>query len=147
MKEGKMNRLQSTFEEYLKHINRLDHIHLGDENKFRYLKVNDNKALSELINNRLKFAHKLIIIYVSMICILFCFGIFLLFYYLNSPNKIAIIFGGTFLSMLAISDRLRRLWHEKNTLDIIWILVQDLPPEQIATVIEILYWNMFQKSR
>ena len=89
----------------------------------------------------------IMIVYIAMLCIVFGIDVYLIFRFLNSPNAMGIIFGGTFLSLLTVIDRLRRIWKEKSIMEMILVLLDGLPKEQIATVIETLYWNGIRKSK
>jgi len=143
-----MKRLRSAYEQYLTRIERLNKIQLGtdaNKKKSRPITEEDNQYFIKLLDKQLKFNLNIVIIYITMLCVLFGIGVFLVFYYLNSPRVIGLIFGGTFFSLLTVIEKLRRLWHEKSIIDISLTVIQELPPKETAKVIEILYWNSIRK--
>ena len=144
-----MNHLRSAFEKHLSRLNRLGVVMLGEdkEEDIQSITLEDNQLFIQNINAQQKFNNRILIIYITLICILFAVGIFLVFHNLNSPDRIGIIFGGTFLSLLGVIERLRRLWREKSFADITLIVLKELPPKESLRVIEILYWNSIRKQR
>ena len=141
-----MKNLKSIFEKYLERTDRLKDLKLGESDS-RVIASEDNKFLAQLLEKQSIFNKNIIIVYIVMLCLLFSIGVYLVFRFIDSPNTMGIIFGGTFLSLLAIVDRLRKIWKEKSIMDMILILIDGLPKEQIAAVIETLYWNDIRKSK
>ena len=141
-----MKQVQSIYKKYLKRIGRIQEISLGAYEP-QTITREDNQFFTKLLEKQLNFNRNVIIVYISMLCVLFGIGVLLIFYHLNSPEKIGLIFGGTFLSLLTIIEKLRRLWRDKSIMDITLNIAQGLPPEQTAQVIEALYFNSVRKSK
>jgi len=139
-----VKRLRLVFEKYLSQIGRLEPIKLGSGGK-RPIKKEDSEFFMRILLQELRFNKNLIILYVSLLFALFGISIFFVFYHFTSHETGGIIFSGYFLSILIIVDRLRRLWHEKSVMDMVLIVVKELPPQEIVRVIETLYWNSIRK--
>ena len=142
-----MKRLKLVFEEYLKGIGRFAQtIDLGrEEIEPRPVTEKDSQFLTAQLNRQYKANNNMIIIATTMLVILFVLGVFLVFYYLDSPKIISVVFGGTFLSLLSIISRLHKLWIEKNMMDVSLIILQTLTPEQAAQFFKELYWNKIRQ--
>lgn len=141
-----MKKLTNIFEKYLERIDRLKTIPLGEHHS-RKITQDDNSFLNHLLDVQTRFNKNLLIIYVLLLCIIFIIGVILVFYFISSPAKIGVVFGGTFLSLLAVVDRLGRIWKEKNIIDMTLILVNNMPPDQTAAVIQTLYYSTQKKGR
>jgi hypothetical protein len=140
-----MKRLQSVFEGYLQKIGRLAPEDLGNEPQS--VTENDKKNIVEQLSKEFAFNQKIIVVYIVMLFLLFGVGIFIVLYYLNSPKAIGAVWGGTFLSLLGIVERLRRLWREKSIMDVTLSVIQDLPPEETVKMIELFYWSFIRQKR
>jgi hypothetical protein len=77
-----------------------------------------------------------------LLCCLFIAGLGLVVYYRDSPERVAVLFGGgTFLSMLVIVGWLRKLWFDKRTMDLLLVLVQSMSPADAAKVLTTFYFG------
>ena len=139
-----MKRLRSAFEQYLSEIGRLKPVQLGPKEK-RQITQEHSDFLMKFLDRQLSFNKNLVILYVVLLIIVFAISVFLVFYFLNSPKIIGMVFGGSCLGILAILDRLRRRWREKSVMDLAFIVVRELPPKETVKVIETLYWNSIRK--
>jgi hypothetical protein len=105
----------------------------------------DHDLFIKIIREQIKFNKNLLITFLSMLFILFGISVFLVFNNLNSPQTIGYIFGGSFLGILAILDKLRRLWREKSVMDMTLILIKKLSPQKSLKIIDTLYWSLIRK--
>ena len=144
--QNPMDRIRAAYKNYLSRMNRLQEVNLGSSDKPHSVTEEDNQFLSSLLQKELNFNRKLVLIFVTMLLVLFGMGLFLTIYFIHSPKTIGIVFGGTFLSLLAIIEKLHRLWEEKSKMDITLSLAQNLPPAETVKVIETLYWNMIREK-
>jgi hypothetical protein len=53
--------------------------------------------------------------------------------------------GGTFLSLLTVVEKIRRIWREKVFLDVVLTVSRELSPKETIKVIETIYWNCIRK--
>jgi hypothetical protein len=141
-----MTPLRLIVEEYLSNIGQLKPIVLGDGEE-RPLTKQDNQNLIGLLEQRAKSNSYIVIITIVMLIVLFVLALFFLFYYRNDTKTVGFIFGVTLLSNLGIIGRLRKLWIEKNMVDISLIVTERMPPNQAAKFINLLYWNLIKSPR
>jgi uncharacterized protein YqhQ len=140
------------YEVYLKGIGKLEEaIVLGSPGDQKGLKSSDeidrqSRILTESLDKRFKFNNNIIILAILLLCILFAIGVFLVFFYRNSPSVMGGVFGGTFLALLSIIKWLHKLWKEKSLMDISLCILEGLPPEKAAESISTLYWKLHGTS-
>lgn len=141
-----MKRVKTAYRQYLQRIERLDEINLGrkktEKKKSRPVTRVDNQLFEKLLQEQLKLNQWMVILFVIMLCIIFCGGLFLAFYFINSPGKLGGFSGITLLSLLVIVERLQRLWKEKSLMDITLLMVRELPAEEMVKVVETIYWSV-----
>ena len=139
-----MKKTRALFEEYLRRINCLAPVGLGSNAKAS-ISQEDNDRFVRRLEGELRFDRHLVLLYVSMLCLVFILAIVLFFYYLDSVEKVATAFGGSFLGIVLIVEKLRRLWWQRSVLNITLLLVKDLPPQESVRVVQTLYWRMLHK--
>ncbi|NHZ91033.1 hypothetical protein F2P45_18705 [Massilia sp. CCM 8733] len=69
----------------------------------------------------------------------FLVTLYFAFLYQNDIKSVSFILGGNFLSLLVIAGWLRRIWLEGTTLDILCVLLQNLPPREAVQVLATFY--------
>lgn len=69
----------------------------------------------------------------------FLVTLYFAFLYQDDIKSVSLILGGNFLSLLVITRWLRRIWLESTTLDILCVLVEDLPAKEAVQVIATFY--------
>lgn len=142
-----MKRAKYVFEEYLKKIEQLEPVQLGDE-KEKQVTKDDNDFLKKHLVNQIKFNNKIIMLAIIMLFIIFILNIFLILYSLKEPEVIKVAFNGAFTvsSLFLIINWLRKLWAEKSLMDVSLGIAQDMQPEQAAKYIGSLYWRIVNKG-
>src|SRR5215469_16756723 len=86
-------------------------------------------SLERSLREDAKTTDRIILVAVVLLCSLFVIGIGFMVRYRNSPEKVAVLFGGgTFASMLGIVVWLRKLWFDKRTMDLLMALTQSMSP-------------------
>lgn len=143
-------KIQAVFEEYLKEYDILELKTLGGSSRgTEDAKVPDQRA-SELLSARLlqqaKVNNTIIMLAVGMLFVLFAIGIYLIIHYQDDVKTIGLIFGGTFLSLLGIVGWLRKLWIDKNLLDMSAGIIGQLSPAEAAKYVETMYLNMRKEN-
>lgn len=141
-----MKHIKKIFEDYLNRIGELKPVQLGDDDK-RIVTEKDSAFLETQINGQRNFNNTIIIVAMVVLCVIFLVGVALVIKYIDHIEKINIVFGGTFLSLLSIVYWLRKLWLEKSVLDISMGIIQNMPPEKAADYISTLYWRMINKKK
>lgn len=142
-----MNDVKSIFQKYLKDTQLLQLEQLGSEQKAVKVTEKEGNLLKDNLTAQMKFNNNIVVISIVLLCIIFLTGIFFVFYYRNSPSTIGVVFGGTFLSLLAIVTRLRKIWLEKSLMDVSLSVINDLPPEDAAKFIQTIYYNMLEDKK
>lgn len=141
-----MKKLQSAFEEYLNLIGQQGGSDLGGETRPE-VTAHDNERFAGLLDEHLKFNKGLIVVAVTLLCVLFVMGMFLVYTLRASPRSIVIISGGSFLSFLIIIRWLRQLWIEKSMMDILLYAARDMPPKEAAKFLTGFYFKMLHPDR
>ena len=143
-----MKKLETILSTFLNDIGRIEDIKLGGKvNQLKHLSDDDTARLTGQLSGQSKFNRTILVIYIISLCVLYAIGIFMVFYFLDSPEKIGIVFGGSFLGLLAIGDRLYKIWREKTVTDVLLTLIQGLPPIEAVKAIESIYWAQISRSR
>ncbi len=142
-----MKNLEFVLSDFLKQLGRIEDIKLGDKKSEPYQPSEaDTKRLTEKLNDQSVFNRRILVIYLISICILYAIGIFMVFYFLDSPNKMGVVFGGSFLGLIVVNDRLYRTWREKTLIDVVLTLVKGLPPAEGVKAIESIYWARIRRT-
>ncbi len=84
-----MDKFNVACEAYLKRINRLEPVHLGESKKLLIPEKKDVDYLTHLLNSDILFNNKIIKVAVLLLCILFAVSIALVIYHVDSPKNIA----------------------------------------------------------
>jgi len=79
---------------------------------------------------------------VAVLCLLFVVCVFLVVYYRHSPKTTMLVFGGNILQLIVIVAWLRRLWLDKNTMEALLIVADELPPLEAAKIITNFYFKV-----
>ena len=104
-------------------------------------------SLTERLEKQSNFNNMMIILIIIMLFILFLVAIFLVLKNSEDPAKINLIFGGSFLSILTIITVLRKLWKEKNAVDMLIAILPDMQPEEALKIIELLYYKSKREEK
>lgn len=142
-----MNRLDTMLEEFLEKTGRLTTSKMGGE--LLSPKPVTDELRNLLTNNLIKesrFNRILIISILAMFVLLFGLGIFFAIYYRNDPKTMAFIFGGTFLTLLGTIKGLQLVWNQKTKADLLIPLISNVPPDQVAGIIETLVYESKAKT-
>lgn len=142
-----MNKLKSIYQSFLEDNSLLELEKLGSDEKKVAPSKNASLNLKSNILKQSKFNNNIVIVSIVLLCIIFGLGIFFAIYYRDNPTTIGVIFGGTFLSLLAIVSRLRRIWLEKSLMDVSLSVLEDLPPQDAAKFIQTIYYNMLENEK
>jgi hypothetical protein len=142
-----LKQLKKIYGEYLKKVGKLDEdIRLGKSKtrdaEDKAVITQQNQLLTERLKNRFITNDRIIAIAILMLCVIFGIGVFLVFYYRHTPSAMGGVFGGTFLSLLAIIRWLFKLWREKSYMDITLGILEGLTPRQAAEFISNIYWKL-----
>ena len=143
-------RAKEAFRLYLAHVGRLHVIGLGDAEEHagaRGVTDKDNELLEKQINSAADATNWMVGIVVSMLAVVFVVGVFLVIRAVGSAGAVATLSAGLLLTLLAIVERLRRLWVEKAMLDIAWAGVREWPPEKVLSLVELIYWHSLSPKR
>lgn len=137
-----MSKIDSILEEYL--VSRgLVPTRLGAETEPR--ETVPPEAASDRLTWRLqehrRATDRLMTANAVMLAVLFALGVFFALYYRDDPATLAAIFGGTFLSLLVIVRYQHRLWRDKNTMDILIDLADNMAPGEVFRVLETIFYS------
>jgi hypothetical protein len=142
-----MSKISTIFHSYLSDNSLLNLEKLGSEDN----KINVSKNASDTLKNNIlresKFNNNIVVVAIVLLCIIFGLGIFFAIYYRDNPTTIGVIFGGTFLSLLAIVSRLRKIWLEKSLMDVSLCVIEDMSPQDAAKFIQTIYYNMLENNK
>lgn len=131
-------------EYYIKETGQLKPVMLGSEDKPRAVQKDEQDRLKDNLQKRLKSNDLILTIAIILLCVIFVIGVFFVIYYKDNPKTIGVVFGGTFLSLLTIVLQLRKIWLDKNILDVSLNVIENLQPEDAADFIKTLYWNLLK---
>lgn len=105
-------------------------------------------SLERRLQKDAKMTDAIILVAVVLLCCLFVFGIMVMVYYRNSPQKLALVFaGGSFGSMLLIVGWLRKLWFDKRTMDLLLALTQSMNPMDAAKAVTSFYFGALTEKK
>ena len=139
-----MKELTSAIENYLESTGQLQLKQLGPREE-KAITREHNQRLAARLSRRRQSNDRIVIIATAVLCVLFVLGIALLLYYRDNPTVIWPAVGGMLASNLGIVASLRRLWIEKTLIDSLLVVAAELPPEQAAKYIVLLYWNLVKQ--
>ena len=88
-----------------------------------------------------KVNNYILLVIVLMFIIVFFVGCYFIFYYRTNPEILKIIFGGTFFSITTIIYGLQRLWRQKNYMDYLILLIQNLPADRVGEIIQTIIFQ------
>jgi len=147
-----MKRLQSTFQQYLKHIGRLEPVQLGhQERKFRPVTEEDNQLFIRLLQDELGAIQGYMKYHIAallfMLILIASTGVWLGYKTFNAPTLAALLLLVSIALLLFVLERLRRIFEEKSVISATLSIIQDLPPNQNIQVVEVLYWSFLRKKR
>lgn len=134
-----MRDLKTIVENYLGSTGQLEEVPLGGGGE-REPPAEANVRLSAALHERLKFSDRIALILVLMLCILFVVSVARMFYYRDDGNTTGIV-AGSLLANLLIVGWLRRIWRDVTMARMASSVLHELPPEQAARFISVLYWN------
>ena len=137
-----MSTLKNIFKKYLDESKISD---LGSMGGQQQAPSNTN-TLKERLIKQSKFNNSILIISIVLLCILFFLGVYFAIYYRDEPTTMSVVLGGSIFSLLGIIVWLRKLWAEKNLMDVSLAIIEDLPPQEAAKYILIIYDKMFRKK-
>lgn len=141
-----VKRLTLSCEKFLESIGRLKAGQLGG-NEIKPIDEKDKKIFTDILTTQLSNNNRIIWVAIVLLCVLFGVGVSLVFYYLDSPKIMGVVFGGTFLSLLSIIEWLHRLWTDKSKMDLLYAMTPELSSEQFVKLAEIIYWKDKDKDK
>jgi hypothetical protein len=145
-----MKRLRSAVERYLTDLGRLSPIPLGpssEDTRGRAATREDSRAMAASLAMCSRFNRNLVIVYLTLHCVVLCVGALLVFYVRNSPLQLCMTGVGTLGCLLALLDRLHRLWVQKCFIDLAGAVLLNLAPNDAARFIETLYWTQLRSNQ
>jgi len=86
------------------------------------------------------------ILVVVILVVTFLVTLYFAFLYQHDLKSVSFILGGNLLSLLVIAGWLRRIWLEGTTLDILSLLVQELPAREAIQVISTFYYGTLDRK-
>ena len=139
-----MKELTSAIENYLESTGQLQLKQMGPGEE-RAITREHNQRLVTRLGRIGRSNDRIVIIAIGVLCVLFVLGISLLLYHRDNLTAVWPVVGGMLVSNLAIVRWLRRLWIEKTLIGIMLVVAAELPPEQAAKYILLLYWNLIKQ--
>ncbi|MDZ7361959.1 MAG: hypothetical protein ONB46_14720 [candidate division KSB1 bacterium] len=112
-----MKSLQAAFEAYRKQIERLAEARLGGA-KTRAVTEAASRSFREQLDRSVKSSKRLVMPGIILLFVLFGAGVAVIWHYLNSATGVGISLGVTFFSLLAVVEKLRRIWREKTLMEV-----------------------------
>ncbi len=133
-------RLTSILEETLKKTGGLEPATLGETGILSVSKEDKKQLLSQL-KEESKAINKIIIAIVVSHFIIFALAVFLVLYFRDSPYVIIPSLGVLVAALLAILTSLMNILKTKNKMDLMRIILPNLPPEDVMIVIQSIYFE------
>ena len=121
-----MKRVEKILAEFLRDLDRLEEVPLGGEERGREPTAEDTERLDDLLFNESRFNRVLLLTYIACLLTLYFIGIFFIFYFRDTPQTMAILFGGTFLGLAVVIKPLVCLWRERMLMDTLRTLIRGL---------------------
>jgi hypothetical protein len=143
--------LTPVIEEYLKSVGALAPVTLGDRKKDSVdlpaaATAKDNELFARALERRAASGRYIIVITVVLLCLLSGVVLVSALRYRDDPKVLGALVAGAFLSQLGIVARLRQLWLDKTVIDISIPVLEELPANEAADFICLLYWNLVRKG-
>jgi hypothetical protein len=135
---AKVTKLEELLKLYLDRIGRYRE-HLGSE---RPVTREDNEFLIQLLSRRMSRNDYLIIVALVLIFIAFGLAVVVVWNNRGDATKLATAFGTLLLFTLAVARLLRRFWLDKSVMDILMVALHELPPQEAAALVNVLYWRI-----
>jgi hypothetical protein len=140
-----MSRLNNILEDTLKEIGVIKPQTLGSNKRLSPEK--DDVKFSVEAKNRLllrlekegKFNNKMIVVMFISHFLVFALAVFLVIYFLKTPEVIVYLFGGSIFSIMVINYSLIHIWKAKIANDNLRTILPDLPPNQAVELIKNIY--------
>jgi hypothetical protein len=139
-----MGTLKSVLEDFLRQMGRLDPVRLGKAHQKREIAQKDIELLQFSLSQRFRGNNKILIFYVVLIVLLFVISSVILFWDLKPSLYSFIVVSIQLLSLTALVEKLRRIWKEKNNIDIILHMIKELPPDESLKWVQLMYWNILR---
>lgn len=140
-----MKNINQLYSEYLKKIGALTPVSLGGTRDIRRASKSENIALENAIKLQMQINLYMIILSMLILAGIFIAGLTLMIHHKDQLHVISIISVTTILFLGLILIWSRKLWIEKNLMDMSRAVLQNLPPADAAKFIETIYWNLIQK--
>ena len=134
-----MNKSQEVFKAFLAQCDRLQESKLGPDER-RPLNPEHRRNFVSSLQQASLDTRSMFFILCSMLFFLFGLLAFVALYSLGSPLNVVLL-TLAIGSQLTIIARLWRLAQDKHRLDLADALAQELPPEELVRVIEVMYWS------
>jgi hypothetical protein len=138
---------KETFQRFLKRIGQLEDVRLGGRPATARVTEEDNQYLKGCIQSARDSTKWMLGVMIGMLIVVFCIGVFFVIQAVSSIGALVAISAGMLVTLLAIIERLRRLWVEQAILNLTWASVREWPPENVLALVELLYWHSLSPSR
>ena len=143
-----MNTLTKTLQIYLDRIGRLG-AEMGSkpERPGRPLTMEDSLFLTELLSKQIGRSDYLIVLAIVVLFVSYAIAIFVVFNLRNDSLALKGAIPGLLLFTLAIVRALRGIWSQKTVMNVMIVILRELPPNDAAEFIDVLYWKMLTGRR
>jgi hypothetical protein len=132
---------------YLDGIGYLKPVTMGDDDGGEpMVKVEDNRQLSEALTRRVLANKRSARVGLVVLCIIGAGAVSAPFAFSGKPVPLAALIAAVFLSFVFTCRGLGRLRTENNTIDICLRLLDELPAEAAAELINLIYWTVLKRS-
>jgi len=132
------SKLKLLFGEALKKANAIKPPTLGSG--LLALGKEDKKQLLVQVRDQVRFINKIIIAIVVLHFLLFFLAAFLVLYWRDEPKVIAVLLGGSVLSLMVIIRSLVSLVKTKGKMDNVLMVLPNLSAEQALVMIQTMYF-------
>lgn len=134
-----MNRLEKILEDTLEEIGAIKPPTLGRNNVTFSLEAKNRLMLR--LEKEAEFNNKMIIAMFILHFLVFLLAVFLVIYFLKTPDIIVTLFGGSIFVIMVINYSLIRIWKAKIANDNLQTILPDLPPEQAVELLKNIYFK------
>jgi len=138
-----MKNLQAALQSYLDRIGRLG-AHLGSE---RPVVKEDSLVLAELLAKQVGRADYLIVLALVVLFVSYGLAVFVVLYVRHDPLALKGAFGALLVFTIAVVKMLRGFWSQKSVMNVLIVILNELSPEDAATVVDALYWKMVTRNK
>lgn len=139
-----MTNLRLIFKDYLKEAGFLKFEKLGTGAP-PIVTLSQNTVLKNKLTSQLKSNKTYVLLTIIPFCCLFLVGLIIALYMGDNALILGIIFFSLLIFSLSFLYYLRRCWLEKSMLDVSLSIMDDLPPEEAAKFIQVIYWKLLNK--